>query len=107
MHSTVFISKGYTTVPGPFSPNDSLVGPVAHAIALLITTQIPSINHIYEKLIDRPPGDNTMVLRFFKGKVLSETNGKTKIRLTYTAQHLFRRAEIDASFSRAYSYDPV
>ena len=91
-------------MPGPFVPNDTLVGPVAHQIALFVQAQIPSINTVYEKLTDRPPGDNTVVVKFTRGKVLAETNGKMKMRLTYTIQHLFRRASLPDSFSRAYAY---
>ena len=91
-------------MPGPFNPVDSLVGPIAHQIALFVSAQIPSIQAVYEKLTDRPPGDNTVVVKFTRGKVLGETNGKMKIRLTYTIQHLFRRANLPDSFSRAYTY---
>jgi len=91
-------------VPGPYTPTDSLIGPIATFIANLITTQIPSITHVYPTLTDRAPSDNAVVLRFTRGKIVDETNGKIRVVLTYTMNHLFRRAEIDASLLRAYAY---
>ncbi len=91
-------------MPGPFSPGDVIVGPIAEAISCLITTQIPSITHVYPTLVDRPPGDNAVVLRFTRGKVRDETNGKVKVLLTYTMQHIFRRTEVSDALSRSYTY---
>jgi hypothetical protein len=91
-------------MPGPFVPNDSLVGPISSEIATLIQAQIPSIDYIYQRLPDRPPGDNSVTLFMVRGKVLGDTNGKVKIRLTFRMNHLFRRVNISDSFARAYTY---
>ncbi len=91
-------------MPGPYSPSDTIIGPIANAIANLITTQIPSIVKVYPTLTDRTPGDNAVVLRFTRGRVTDETSGKVRILLTYTVQHLFRRTEVADSLLRAYAY---
>jgi hypothetical protein len=91
-------------MPGPFAPTDDLVGPIAHAIATLITTQIPSIGTVYEKLPDRPPADNTVILPMTRAKVLTETSGKMRVKFTYSVRHLFRRTNIADDQTRAYTY---
>lgn len=75
-----------------------------HVIAQTIATQIPSIGHVYEKLPDRPPTDNEVLLPMVKAKIVDDTNGKLKVRFTITAQHLFRRGQIDNGLTRAYTY---
>jgi hypothetical protein len=91
-------------MPGPFAPADTLVGPIAHEIATLIQTQIPSINTVYEKLPDRPPGDNCVILPLTVGKVEDDTNGKLKVMLTFSMRHLFRRTNMSDSITQAYAY---
>lgn len=54
--------------------------------------------------MDRVPGDNAVILRFTRGRIVDETNGKIRVLLTYTMQHLFRRTEIADSLLRAYAY---
>lgn len=91
-------------MPGPFPPNDNLVGPIAHQLATLIFTQIPSIAHVYEQLPDRPPGDNTIILPMTRGKVIGDTNGKMKVQFTFSMRHLFRRKNMQDNITSAYSY---
>lgn len=91
-------------MPGPFTPSDTLIGPIAHQIATMISTQIPSITYVYEKLPDRSPGDNTVILPLLRGKVVSDTNGKLKVRLTFSMRHLFRRKNMPDNITSAYSY---
>ena len=91
-------------MPGPYSPNDTLVGPIAHQIATLIATQIPSIGTVYERIPDRAPADNSVIVAFDRGHVVDDTNAKVKINLMYTVQHVFRRANLSDSFARAYTY---
>lgn len=89
---------------GPFAPNDSVIGPIVHELATIIQTQIPSIGHVYEKLPDRPPTDNEVLLPMTKARIVDDTNGKLKVRFTIACQHLFRRTEMDVSITRAYTY---
>lgn len=89
---------------GPYSPNDSLFGPIVHAIAGILTTNIPSIEYVWEKTPDRAPSDNQVLLPITRVKVLDDTNGKLKIRITISARHLFRRRELDAGIAQAYTY---
>lgn len=91
-------------MPGPYSPSDDFIGPISHQIAITIQAQIPSIGYVFEKPPDRPPQDNEVFIQFVKGQVLSDTNGKMKLKLTYSARHFFRRAEMDTVLGRAYTY---
>jgi hypothetical protein len=75
-----------------------------HQLAEIIATQIPSIGHVYEKLPDRAPVDNEVLLPMTKAKIIDDTNGKLKVRFSITAQHLFRRTEMDSALTRAYTY---
>lgn len=91
-------------MPGPFAPNDSLVGPIVHAIAVLIKQQIPSITFVYEDLPDRAPGDNTVILPLMPSKIKEESNGKMRIALRFSMRHLFRRKSMGANVKTAYTY---
>lgn len=89
---------------GPYAPNDTLFGPIIHAIAVILKNGIPSIGYVWEKTPDRAPSDNQVILPILKVHILDDTNGKLKIRITIGARHLFRRTELDAGLSIAYSY---
>lgn len=91
-------------MPGPYSPNDNLIGPILHQLAVNIKSQIPSIEYIWEKPPDRAPSDNQVLLPILKIKILDDTNGKVKIRMTIGARHVFRRREFDAGLGQAYTY---
>jgi len=91
-------------MPGPFSPNDSLIGPIVHQLALFIQAQIPSIAYLYEKLPAKPPQDNSFIIPLLKSKITNETSGKIYLMLTFAVQHIFRRKELDANIASAYSY---
>lgn len=75
-----------------------------HQLATIIQTQIPSIDFVYEKMPDRAPTDNQVLLPMVKAKVVDDTNGKLKVRFTIASQHLFRRTEMDTALTRAYAY---
>lgn len=89
---------------GPYTPGDTLIGPIISQIAQTIRTQIPSIEYVWEKTPDRAPSDNQVLLPLLKIKQIDDTNGKLKIILTIGARHLFRRQELDAGITRAYTY---
>ncbi len=90
---------------GPFAPSDSLIGPIVNAIANNIRAQIPSIQYVYEKLPDRSPQDNSVIIPLVKGKVKeAETEGKVSILLTFGIRHLFRRKEMPDNIAQAQSY---
>jgi hypothetical protein len=91
-------------MPGPFPPSDDLVGPIIHAMALLVATQIPSVAHIYEQVPDRSPGDNTVIFQLTKGRVVDETGGKVRFQFTFSMTHVFRRTAIADNIARAYTY---
>lgn len=90
---------------GPFAPSDSLIGPIVTAIANNIRTQIPSIQYVYEKLPDRSPQDNSVIIPLLKAKVReAETEGKVGILFTFGLRHLFRRKEMPDNIAAAYIY---
>lgn len=91
-------------MPGPYAPNDSLVGPIVHQIALFIAAQIPSVGHVYEDLPDRAPADNSVIIPLLRGRVLSDTNGKLKVQLQFSLRHLFRRKSMPDNIATAYTY---
>lgn len=91
-------------MPGPYAPSDSLIGPIIQQLATTIQTQIPSIEHVYTQVPDRAPSDNQVLLPIIKIKILGDTNGKLKLLLTVGARHVFRRRELDAGLTQAYTY---
>lgn len=91
-------------MPGPYSPNDDILGPIIHQLAVTLQAEIPSIEYIYEKPPDRAPSNNQVLLPLSKAKILSDTNGKVKILFFIGARHLFRRTELDAGITLLYQY---
>ena len=89
---------------GPYTPSDTLIGPIVHQLAQIIRTEIPSIAYVYEKMPDRAPTDNQVLLPVVKLKIVDDTNGKLKVRISIGARHLFRRTEIDMGLTKAYTY---
>lgn len=91
-------------MPGPFPPNDDVLGPILHQLAMYIAAQIPSIATVFEKVPDRPTQDNTVILPITRAKVVDETNGKVKVLFMIGAKHIFRRREFDSAVTQAYTY---
>lgn len=91
-------------MPGPYSPSDTLVGPIVHQLALLVAAQIPSVGHVYEDLPDRSPTDNSVIVPLIRAKVLGETNGKLRVQLQFSLRHLFRRKNMPDNIATAYTY---
>lgn len=89
---------------GPYAPSDTVIGPIIHEIAQIIATGIPSIEYVHEKVPDRAPADNHVLLPILKIHKVDDTNGKLKIRITVGARHVFRRMELDAGITRMYTY---
>ena len=91
-------------MPGPFTPADTLIGPIAQALKTEIQMQIPSIAYVYLSIPDRPVMDNSVMLPMTRARVLDDTNGKLKVDLTFSATHVFRRSESADNIARAYTY---
>ena len=89
---------------GPYAPDDTLVGPIIHQIAQVIRMSIPSIEYVWEQVPDRAPSDNQVLLPLVKIKQVDDTNGKLKVLISVGARHVFRRRELDAGITQAYSY---
>lgn len=91
-------------MPGPFSPNDDLVGPLVHQIALLVQAQIPSVGTVYEKMPDSPPQDNSVLLPLLPSKIMDETDGKVRVMFRFGMRHIFRRKKFSDNVAVAYTY---
>lgn len=99
-------------MPGPWSPSDSVAGPIVAQIASMVAVQIPAVGHVYEEIPDRPPGDNEVVIPLLKGEHGQhgrfagggDTSGKIEITYTFSMRHVFRRREIDQSIKSAYTF---
>lgn len=91
-------------MPGPFTPDGTLLKNIVHQLAITIQAQIPSIATVYEDYPDRAPGDNTVIIPLTKFKVLDDTNGKLKVAFTFSARHLFRRKAMSDNLNQAYQY---
>jgi len=91
-------------MPGPFAPSDSLVGPIVSNLTTFINTQIPAVGYIYPTLPDRPPADDAVVMPLLKITIVSETNGKLKLSLSFAMRHLFRRTNLQDDIARAYTF---
>lgn len=91
-------------MPGPFTPADTMIGPIVHAIATIIQQQIPSIAKVYEDLPDRAPIDNSVLLPLTNAKVKEETNGKMRVSFTIGARHVFKRKNMPDNVAQAYQY---
>lgn len=91
-------------MPGPFTPADTLIGPIITALTNDIVAQIPAVGAVYPRLPDRPPTDNSVIIPLLRAKIIDETNGKVTVRLFFAMRHLFRRAEIADTILRAYTF---
>lgn len=91
-------------MPGPYAPDDTLIGPIVHQIAEDIRTQIPSITYVWEEEPDRAPSNNQVVLPLTRIRQVSDTNGKLKIEITVSMRHLFRRTELDSGVRTLRTY---
>lgn len=89
---------------GPYAPSDNVIGPIIYEIAQIIRVGIPSIEYVHERVPDRAPADNHVLLPILKIHKLDDTNGKLKIRITIGARHVFRRTELDAGLTKMYTY---
>ena len=86
-----------------FEPDDTLVGPIIHELAAVISDQIGGIGRIYELPPDGPPEDNSIQFPF-QMVVEDETVGKLKVMLTFDIHHNFRRTRFSEDYARAQTY---
>lgn len=91
-------------MPGPFSPQDNFIGPIIQALSNDVAAQIPAVGPIYPRLPDRAPVDNSVIIPLLRAKIISDTNGKLKVRLFFAMRHLFRRTKFDDDVLRAYTF---
>ena len=91
-------------MPGPYAPDDALIGPLLSAVKSIIQTEIPSIQAVYDATPSKGLKDNTVALEFKMGKVIPVTNGKMQIRGSFRARHVFRLTQLESVQLRAQSY---
>lgn len=87
-----------------YTPADDRIGPIIHEIATIIQAQIPSIATVYERMPDRQPIDNSVVIPLSKARVKDNTNGKLQVNYTFGVKHLFKRKQMADNILQAYSY---
>ncbi len=88
----------------PYSPNDSMIGPVVAAIANLIATQVQGVSVVYQKVPDSAPEDGSVLIPLTGFRIVEDTNGKLKVRLGFGIRHFIVRGELPDNIQTAYSY---
>ena len=89
---------------GPFSPADTVVGPIVQALSNIVATQIPAVGYIYQTMPDRPPADDAVIMPLMQAQIIDDTSGKLTIKLSFAMRHLFRRTNLADDIARAYTY---
>lgn len=89
---------------GPFTPSDTLVGPIVHQLATYINTEITGINKVYEQDPDGSPLDNTVTIPLVKFEVKECTFGKMEVTLKFSVIHWFRRGVLGTGITKCYSF---
>ena len=86
-----------------YTPSDTLVTPVATALAAILTGEI-GVTRVYTEMPDGPPENNSAVIPPPSFKLIDDTNGKLRIKLTFPIKHLIRRAKLADSLNAAQQY---
>lgn len=87
-----------------FIPNtDDVIAPITHQLAAILTNQL-GIGRVYEQAPDGPPEDQSIVIPPPTFKLMSDTNGKLALRLTFAIRYLVRRKRLADSISAAQLY---
>lgn len=86
-----------------YPPSDTLIAPIATQLATILTTQI-GVARVYTEAPDGPPENNSAVIPPPSFKVLDDTNGKLRLKLSFPIRHLIRRAKLSDSLVAAQHY---
>lgn len=87
-----------------YTPSDSLVGPIVHQISLIADSQIQGVTTVYEKPIDGPPEDGSVMIPLSSYKILDDTNGKLYVKMTFSLHYYVLRASYAENVATAYTY---
>ncbi len=91
-------------MPTVYQPNDSIISPVVAAIATIIQTQVAGVSYVYQQPPDGPPENGTVVIPLSAYKILDDTNGRLKIKLTFGVKHFVVRGSYPENVLGAYAY---
>lgn len=86
-----------------YDPSDNLISPIATQLAAILTQQI-GVVRVYTEAPDGPPENNSAVIPPPSFKVLDDTNGKLRLKLSFAIKHLIRRAKMSESLTAAQHY---
>lgn len=87
-----------------YTPSDSLLGPIIHAVAELIRNNIAGVSVVYEQPPDGPPEDGSVVLPLASYKIVDDTNGRLTIDFVIAVKHFVVRGSYPENVMAAYSY---
>lgn len=88
------------------SQADTLVGPIVTQLGL-VAKQIDGMGTTYEKIPDGPPEDNSVMFPCTHITVVSSTNGRLTLHLTFDCVHVFRRTRLQEALDRCYAALPA
>lgn len=88
------------------SPSDTLVGPIVAQLAL-VAQQIDGMGTTYQKVPEQAPEDNSVMFPCKHVDVVSSTNGRLTLHLTFDIVHVFRRTRLQEVLDRCYAALPA
>jgi len=86
-----------------YPPSDDLITPIATQLAAILTEQI-GVSRVYTEAPDGPPENNSAVIPPPSFKVIDDTNGKLRLKLSFPIKHMIRRAKMSDSLTTAQQY---
>lgn len=86
-----------------YPPSDDLISPIATQLAAILTEQI-GVSRVYTEAPDGPPENNSAVIPPPSFKVIDDTNGKLRLKLSFPIRHMIRRAKMSDSLIAAQQY---
>lgn len=92
-----------TIPPGSIAPNDSLVTPIAQALAT-VALQLQGVSVVYTDPPDRAPEDGSVLIVLREWEFEDDTNDKLKVNLVFEVLHLFLRTDLSQALASAYPY---
>jgi hypothetical protein len=86
--------------------SDSLITPITTQL-IAVTNQIAGIGRSYPSVPDGAPEDNSVMYPCKHIDVVSGTNGRLDLHLTFDIIHCFRRNRLQESLTRCYTVMPA
>ena len=85
---------------------DTLIGPICAQLAL-VAKQIDGMGTVYEKIPDAAPESNSAMFACKHIDVISGTNSRLTLHLTFDIIHVFRRTRLQDDLARCYAAMPA